>query len=170
METTHDEALTEATRLSELGREALFHELGVRIEDAKRQGGEGRMQAFSGEFLAPDRSMSSSTLIVIGRRWWEDFEPRLMALVCDSKNKDMQKITANRSIPQVAAGLVGAGVTALAPPAWAIVAATILAAMIVESGLQAICTTWAERTSSKSKTKKKFRAATTNTPKPTAEK
>jgi hypothetical protein len=168
MEPTHKEALKEAMRLSELDHEALFHELGVRIEDAKRPGGEGRMQAFSGEFLAPDKTMSWSVLAVVGRRWWEAFEPQLMALVCDSKNEDMQRITASRSIPEVAAGLVGAGVMALAPPAWAIVAATVLAGMIVDSGLQAICTTWGERASSAPKPKKKSNAAKTTARKPNA--
>lgn len=168
MEPTYEEALKEATRLSELDHEALFHELGVRIEDAKRAGGEGRVQAFSGEFLAPDKSMSWSVLAVVGRRWWEALEPKLMALVCDSKNKDMQRITASRSIPQVAAGLVGAGVMALAPPAWAIVAATVLAGMIVDSGLQAVCTTWGERASRAPKPKKQSRAAKTVTRTPDA--
>ena len=139
-------ALKEAERLAELSDEALFHELGVRHEDAKRAGGDERKESFSAEFLAADATMSSSLLAQIGRNWWSDFEPQLMRWLCEQSNPDVQRITGGRSVPQLAAGLAVAGITALAvPPAWLIVATTLVATKISESGLRAVCKAWQDR-------------------------
>jgi hypothetical protein len=139
-------ALKEAERLAVLSDNALFHELGVRHEDAKRPGGEERKNLFAAEFLAADTTMSGSLLTEIGRNWWNDFEPQMMRWLCEQSNADMQRLTEGRSIPQLAAGLAVAGVTALmAPPAWVIVATTLVATKISESGIRALCKTWRDR-------------------------
>src|SRR5258708_5449492 len=84
----YDEALEQAKRLSDLNDDALFHELGLRVEDAKRPGGEERQLHFSAEFLAADPTMGAGVLSEIGHRWWRNLEPQLMQLVCDPNNKE----------------------------------------------------------------------------------
>jgi hypothetical protein len=144
MDETHQQALQEAERLSQLSDEALFHELGLRVEDVKRPGGEERQQYYSGEFLAPDATMGAGVLGEIGRRWWGNLEPQLMHLVCDPNNKEMKELTGNRSIPALAAGLAVSGLAVLAAPSVVIVVSSILALKISEAGLKAVCDTWAE--------------------------
>jgi hypothetical protein len=137
-------ALQEAERLSQFDDEALFHELGLRTEDAKRPGGAERQQGYSGEFLTLDPTMGASVLGEIGRRWWRNLEPQLMHMVCDPNNKEMRELTGNRSIPALAAGLAVSGLAAVAAPSVVIVVTSILALKISESGLKALCDTWAE--------------------------
>ena len=79
----------------------------------------------------------------VGKLWWKKLEPELMNIICDPKNDDLGKITSGKSIPQIAASLATAGiVAAFAPPAWIIVATTILATKVTETGLDALCETW----------------------------
>jgi len=137
------DALMEAERLSQLSDDDLFVELGRRVGDKERSGGDARALAFAGPFSATEQDMASGTLRTVGTLWWEKLEPKLMAVVCDPKNGDLKDLTGNRSLPQVAAGLATATVIAtLAPPAWLIVLTTLLATKIVESGLEAVCQLW----------------------------
>lgn len=144
----YDAALVEAERLSELSDDALFEELGLRVEAKSQPGGEDLVTSFHADFAAQvgDMGKASDLLRKIGRKWWENLEPQLMALLCDPKNSETQKITGNKSIPQLAAGLAVAALAAAvaAPPAWIIVATTILATKVADTGIQAICATWAE--------------------------
>jgi hypothetical protein len=143
----YDAALAEASRLSELSDDALLEELGLRVEAKQLPGGEMLVASFDADFtvVATEMGAGGDLLRKIGRRWWENLEPQLMAMLCDPANPDTLKITGNRSIPQIAAGLAVAGLTSIvAPPAWLIVAATILAAKIADSGVKALCQTWAE--------------------------
>ena len=72
-------------------------------------------------------------------------EPELMKLVCDPNNAEMSQITSGKTIPQAAAALATAAiVSALAPPAWIVVATSILAAKIAQTGLEAVCEVWRE--------------------------
>ena len=74
-----------------------------------------------------------------------------MNLVC-TNNAEMKQITSGKTIPQIAASLSTAGlVSMLAPPAWVIVATSILAAKIFESGLDAMCEVWHESVDAKTK-------------------
>ena len=60
-------------------------------------------------------------------------EPELLRMVC-TRSEEMGKVTGGKTIPQIAASLATAGaVAALAPPAWIIVATSILAAKIAET-------------------------------------
>lgn len=144
----YNSAVAEAEKLARLNDDALFEELGLRIEDANLPGGDTRSQGYSGQFRGPvsDLGKGSEVFKKIGSKFWKNIEPQIMGLICDPKNEDLQKLTNNRSIPQLAAGLATAGVLSVvvAPPAWVIVIATILATRIAEAGLAAVCETWAE--------------------------
>jgi hypothetical protein len=144
MDKMFEEALEQAMRLSDLSDDALFHELGLRVEDIKRPGGEERQQHYSGEFLASDPTMGTSALSEIGRRWWGNLEPQLMQLVCDPNNQEIKQLTGNKSIPPLSAGLAISVLAALAAPSVVIVVSSILALKISEAGLKAVCETWAE--------------------------
>jgi hypothetical protein len=144
MHEVHQQALEEADRLAQLNLESLFHELGLRVEDAKRPGGDQRQQHYSGEFLAADAAMGTGVLAEIGRRWWANLEPQLMQLICDPNNNEMRELTGNRSIPALAAGLAVSVLAVLAAPSVVIVVSSILALKIAEAGLKAVCDTWAE--------------------------
>ena len=141
MDKTYEAALEQATRLTDLSDDALLHELGLRIEDTKRPGGDERSQHYSEEFLASDPTMGSGILTEIGRRWWRNLEPQLRQLLCDSNNKEVKELTGNKSIPALAAGLAVSALGALAAPSVVIVVSSILALKISDAGLQAICRT-----------------------------
>jgi hypothetical protein len=131
---TYQQALEESERLLLMSDDALFHELGLRIEDSNRPGGEERNQYYSGEFLAVEPTMGTGILTDIGRRWWSNFEPQLMQLLCDPNNKDIKGLTGNKSIPALAAGLAGSALAGLAAPSVVIVVASIVALKISEAG------------------------------------
>jgi hypothetical protein len=146
MDTKYQEAERAAERLSELDDETMFETLGIRIEDVKNKGGWQRVQMYDAAFEqnAPDL-LSMKDVREIGHRWWRNLEPEIMKLICDTDNADMKKIASGKSIPQVAAGLATAAVvSALAPPAWIIVATTIIATKVAQSGLDAACSVWRE--------------------------
>lgn len=143
--TQYEEALREAEKLAVRSDDDLFEQLGLRIQDIQNLGGYPRSLRYSAEFAQEAADMlSTEDLKKVGRRWWQKLEPQLMNLVC-SDNPDIKQITSGKSIPQVAASLATAGlISALAPPAWVIVATSILAAKIAESGLDAVCEVWHE--------------------------
>jgi hypothetical protein len=148
---SYEDALREAERLSKLSDERLLEELGARVGDSALPGGDQRAQEFSGDFAADVKDMGAATEFLrrVGRAWWKKLEPQLMRILCDPGNEDLKKITNNSSIAQVSAGLATAAVIAViaAPPAWLIVATTILATKLTETGLQALCEAWAESNS-----------------------
>jgi hypothetical protein len=140
------DALQEAKRLSDLSDDNLFHELGVRLEDAKRSGAQQRQQQYSGDFSAAENVMGSEALLQeIGRRWWLNLEPELMRIVCDPNNKEIEQVIGNKSIPALAAGLAVSALAALAAPSVVIVISSILALKISEAGLKAVCEAWSDR-------------------------
>ena len=145
-ENLYDEALKEAEILTEASEDELFTELGKRIEDIQNIGGYERLQKFTAEFAQDaDDMLSVKDLKKIGHRWWNKLEPELMNLVCDQNNEDLSKITSGKTIPQIAASLATAAViSTFAAPAWIIVATSILAAKIAETGLDSICEVWRE--------------------------
>jgi len=142
----YDRAVQAATDLAEVSDEGLLEELGLRIRDMENLGGYARAQEFqAGYSQVAEDMLSIKDLKVIGQRLCRNLEPELMTLVCDAKSEDLKKITSGGTIPQIAASLATAGVVAtLGPPAWVIVATTIIAHKIAQSGLKAVCQTWQE--------------------------
>jgi hypothetical protein len=141
----YQEALQEAEKLSVRSDDDLFEQLGLRIQDMQNVGGYSRSRRYSAEFEQEASDMlSTEDLKKVGRRWWQKLEPQLMNLVC-TNNAEMKQITSGKTIPQIAASLATVGLVSwLAPPAWVIVATSILAAKIFESGLGALCEVWHE--------------------------
>jgi hypothetical protein len=137
---SYDELRHEAESLSGLSADALIEELGRRVNTDMGRTGQGRAGTFGSEEVLKD----------IGHRWWKHLEPELMGLICDPTNKDMQQLTGNRSVPQLAAGLAAAAVAAAVsvPPTWLIVATTLLAMKVTDAGLQALCEAWSDRSGS----------------------
>jgi hypothetical protein len=110
--------------------------------------GDERKELFPAEFLAADTKMSE--IFAYGNRpqLVERLRTTAGALAVRANNPDVQRITGGRSVPQIAAGLAVAGVAALtAPPAWLIVATTLVATKISTSGLRAVCKTLQDRKS-----------------------
>jgi hypothetical protein len=142
------QALREAERLSALDDKTRLYELGLRVEDAKLLGGDKRQLHYSGKFQAPEGA-TKSVLVEIGQRWWSDLEPGLMRLVCDPNNKEIRKLIGNVSIPALAAALAVSVVATIGAPSLVIVASSILAMKISESGLKAVCDTWAAHSKGK---------------------
>lgn len=148
----YNDALEAATKLSDLSDEELYKQLGIRVAAANEDEQAPIAQNYDGDFaaLVPDMG-ATDFLRKLGAKWWANLEPKLMAMVCDPANDDLKKLTSNRSIPHVAAGLATAGVMAIAaaPPAWIIVATTILATKLAESGQEALCQVWSEERETK---------------------
>jgi hypothetical protein len=143
----YQEAVSVAEELTRRSDEMLYEELGLRIADMVNVGGYQRSSQYSADFAQPDPKdmLGLSDLKEIGIRWWKKLEPQLMNLICKENNEDMRKITSGKTVPQIAASLATAGViSALAPPAWIIVATSILAAKFAESGIDAFCEVWRE--------------------------
>jgi hypothetical protein len=136
----------EAERLLRLSHEQLLEELGRRVLDAEQPGGKARSQAFYADFHgeAVAKSKGTDFLREVGALWWRKLEAQLMKILCESDNADLKKLTGGKSIPALAAGLATVAVTSAiaAPPAWLIVAATLLAAKVAETGVAALCETW----------------------------
>ena len=88
--------------------------------------------------------LSTEDIKKIGRRCWQKFETQVMKLVC-SDNPEIKQITSGKTPAQIAAGLATIGLLSVcAPPAWIIVGFSILAAKIVETGLDSVCEVWQE--------------------------
>jgi hypothetical protein len=151
-DTKYQDALREAEKLAKRSDDDLFEQLGLRIQDVQNTGGYSRSMNYSADFAQiADDMLSTEDLKRVGRRWWKNLEPQLMNLVC-TNNAEMKQITSGKTIPQIAASLATAGlVSTLAPPAWVIVATSILAAKIFESGLDAMCEVWRESLNAKTK-------------------
>lgn len=140
-----DEALAAAHDLSRLNHEERLIRLGQQIEDVKNLGGFHRAHKFSGDCADSAKRMPRDELTEIGRRWWAKLEPELMRLVCDPNSEEAKQITGDKTPPQIAASLATKGITSsFAAPAWIIVATSILAAKITETGLSALCEIWRE--------------------------
>jgi hypothetical protein len=144
---SYEPALRAAEALSKLDEESLLQELGLRIEDSKNPGGAERAEHYQAEFEDASRLQDPTFLQEVGRRWLKKAEAELMKFLCDKKNADRESLTSGKTIPQVAASLVAAGLFALisSPPAWAIVAATLVAQKIAETGLDSWCEVYYER-------------------------
>ncbi len=136
----------EAERLLRLSHEQLLEELGRRVLDAEQPGGKERSQAFRADLRADADAMGkgSDFLREVGALWWKKLETQLMKILCESDTGDLKSLAGGKSVPALAAGLATAAVTAAiaAPPAWLIVAATLLAAKVAETGVAALCETW----------------------------
>ena len=145
-DTAYERAVEAAEKLTQRSDEALFEQLGLRIQDVQNLGGFERATRFSADFSQEAEDMlSTEDLKKIGRRWWARLEPELMHLLCEKRNVELGQITSGRSIPEIAAGLATAAVVAaLAPPAWIIVATSILANKIAQTGLDSVCEVWKE--------------------------
>lgn len=142
----YEEAYKESQKLSEMSDESLYEELGLRMQDIYNVEGYQRSQKFSADFEeVADDMLSLGDLKIIGQRWMRNIEKKLMELLCKENNEELKKITEGKTIPEIAAAFATTAViSAFAPPAWLIVAVTIVAAKIVEAGLDALCETWKE--------------------------
>jgi hypothetical protein len=136
-----------AAKLMHKDESYLFQELGMRIEDSKIQGGETRKLQFEAPFVDTSQTLGGGFLKDVGRQWYNDAETELMKFLCDKQNPDRDKLTSGRSIPQIAASIATAGLLTVvaAPPAWIIVAATLLAQKITSTGIDALCKVYADR-------------------------
>jgi hypothetical protein len=148
----YNEALKVAETLTRRTDDTLFEELGLRIRDMQNVGGFERSQQFSAEFAQDaDDMFSTADLMEVGRRWWHKLEPQIMSLVC--KDSEIKQLTSGKTPAQVAAALATAGLlSVVAPPAWVIVASSILAAKIAETGLDSLCEVWQESLTKKTMT------------------
>ena len=146
MNEKYEEALKSAEKYYEKSEESLYEELGLRIQDITNVGGYERAQKFEAEFEeAADDLLSFGDLKKIGQRWMENIKNKLMEMICSKDNSELKKITEGKTIPQVVAGLVTAGlVSTLAPPAWIIIAVTILVIKLMDAGIEAACETCKE--------------------------
>ncbi len=138
-----------AQALSKRDEDSLLYELGKRMEDVKTPGGEQRKLEYQAAFTDASATQSKEFLEEVGRRWYKNIETELMKFLCDKKNADRDSLTSGKSIPQIAASLATAGLVALiaAPPAWVIVATTIVAQKITSTGIDAWCKVYYERQS-----------------------
>ena len=139
-----DEMIYEARSLSALTDDALYEELGLRAQDIFNVGGYQRSQSASANFQAAAPEMGlGAALKEFGERFWNKLEPQLIDLVCGADNEDRKKILQGQNIPDITAAIVTTGiVSALAPPAWVVVLAAILAKKIAQAGLDALCEQW----------------------------
>jgi hypothetical protein len=147
METpNYEQALREATKLTEMSEDTLYEKLGVRMQDIHNLGGYKRSQQYSGHFqqVAPEM-LGLKDVKEFGMRWWNKLEPELINVVCSQESEDRKKLLGGKTAPQIAAALATAAmVSALAPPAWVIVATSILAIKITETGVDTLCEMWKE--------------------------
>lgn len=145
-QTSYEQALREAQKLGDLSEDSLYEQLGIRMQDIYNPGGYQRSHQYSGHFqqTAPDM-LSIQDVKEFGRRWWKRLEPDLMNIVCNQQSDDQKKLLGGKTLPQIAASLATVGlVSTLAPPAWIIVAASILATKITQTGLDTMCQMWEE--------------------------
>jgi hypothetical protein len=141
---SYEAAVRAAEELNQYDPDALLKELGKRIEDKKQPGGEERSQRFVAAFVDASQTQSWEFLEEVGRRWYANAEAELMKFLCAKDNPERNQLTSGKTVPQVAASLATAGLLAAlaAPPAWAIVATTIVAQKLAETGLNALCQTY----------------------------
>jgi hypothetical protein len=147
METpNYEQALREATKLTEMSEDILYEKLGIRMQDIHNLGGYKRSQQYSGQFPQVEPEMLSlKDVKEFGMRWWKKLEPELMNVVCSQESEDRKRLLSGKTAPQIAASLATAAVvSALAPPAWVIVATSILAIKITETGVDTLCEMWKE--------------------------
>ena len=144
----YDKALAESLKLEKLSEDALFEQLGLRIQDAiNNPGGWDRSKDYTGDFAQAGGDMLSfEDLKKIGHKWWYNFEGEMISILCTPGNDDLKSLTNGKTIPQVAAGLATAGIAAAlaTPPAWVIIGTTLLATKLAETGLDALCEVWVE--------------------------
>lgn len=140
----YEEAFKEAQRLSEMSDERLYEELGLRMQDIINVDGYQRSQQFSADFEeVADDMLSLGDLKRIGQRWMRNIEKRLMKILCEENNTELKQITQGKTIPEVAATFATTAlVSVIAPPAWLIIAVTIIAAKVADAGLDALCEFW----------------------------
>jgi hypothetical protein len=136
-----------AQKLSERDEDSLLFELGKRIEDSKQPGGEQRKLEYEAAFVDTSETQGFEFFENVGRRWYKNAEAELMKFLCDKNNADRDRLTSGKTIPQIAASLATAGLLAVlaAPPAWVIVATTIVAQKIASTGIDAWCQVYYER-------------------------
>jgi hypothetical protein len=144
--TNYDAALAEATRLDGQSDDQLFEELGLRLQDVMNPGGYERVQHYSGKFTHAAKDLGfTDDLKEFGRRWWLNLEPEILGFVCNKNDADRDALTKGKTIPQIAASLATAGVvSAFGPPAWVIVATSIVAAKLADTGVKTVCQMWQE--------------------------
>ena len=142
----YGEALEAAEMLVERSEDDLYSELGLRIQDMQNLGGYERSQQFAADFEQVSEDMlSMGDVKRIGERWWNKLEPELMSLLCEEENEEAKRIFSGKTIPEAVAALTTmALVSALAPPAWIVVATSILVVKVVDTGLDAACEVWKE--------------------------
>jgi hypothetical protein len=135
-----------ARKLAEKDERELLEELGKRIEDEKQPGGQQRKMQFDADFVDTSELAGWGTLQEIGRLWFHKAESELMKFVCDKQNADRERLTAGKTIPQLAAFLATNVVITVftAPPAWLIVAGTIVAQKLAATGIEALCEVYYE--------------------------
>lgn len=140
------QAPEEARTLTDRPLDALYEELGLRAQDIFNPGGYQRVQQPSADFQQAAKDMFGvDDLKEFGQRFWRKLEPQLIDLVCAADNEDRKKLLQGENVPDIAAALVTAGIiSALAPPAWVVVLAAILAKKIAQAGLDALCEQWKE--------------------------
>jgi hypothetical protein len=144
--TDYEKALYAAETLANRSRDGLYEQLGLRIQDLQNMGGYERSKKFSAEYSHDaDDMLSIADLQEIGRKWAKKFEHEMMNMICEKDNIDIDKITGGKTIAQVAASLATSTVVAvLAPPSWVIVATTIIASKLAETGLDSLCEQYSE--------------------------
>jgi hypothetical protein len=144
----YNEAVAAAEKLVGRSEEELFRELGLRKEGTEKSpDGQELALSFDAEFPDVSEEQGWDFFVTAGRRWYVKAEAELMRFLCDKNNGDREKLTSGKSIPQIAASLATAGiVTAIAaPPAWLIVATTIVATKLTTTALDALCEVYYER-------------------------
>jgi hypothetical protein len=140
------EAVQETRELSARPEEALYEELGLRAQDIFNPGGYLRVQQVSANFQQDAKDMFGvADLKEFGQRFWRKLEPQLIDLVCGANNEERKKLLQGQNVPDIAAAIVTAGIiSSLAPPAWVVVLAAILAKKIAQAGVEALCEQWKE--------------------------
>jgi hypothetical protein len=153
--TDYSAAEKAAQKLSQYDEDGLMFELGKRIEDSKEPGGEQRKLEYDAAFIDTSETQGSEFLEDVGRRWYRNAEAELMKFLCDKENSERDSLTSGKSIPQIAASLATAGLLAViaAPPAWVIVATTVVAQKLTSTGIDAWCQVYHERQKMASGTK-----------------
>jgi len=148
----YNSALAAAESLADLPEDELLRELGQRIEATEKlSDGQVKAQEFNPGFPDTSSQQGWDFFKDVGKRWYAKIETELMRFICDKNNPDRNMLTSGKTVPQIAASLATAGIVAAiaAPPAWLIVATTILASKLAETSLDALCEVYYERNPAK---------------------